>query len=198
MLSEFSTEFTVLTPEFWEQMCHDINEFRNTFQLPVNEPISVNDCNVHNALHIEELVELALATTKVEQADAILDAVYTLVGRTAQVGDYNMETSTVAHIVDILLATASTLGIPYVECWNAIHESNMTKAASSEKEALDTVEHYKNRGIAGEFFISDSGKYLIKCSEDSVDETGSKIRKGKVLKSVNYTPVDLGLILSTN
>lgn len=195
MLREFSNTFTTLTPEFWLQMCKDINDFRTTFQLPVNQPVSENDCNVHNALHIEELVELALATNKEEQADAILDAVYTLVGRTAQVGEYDMENSSVAHMVDILLATASTLEIPYEACWTAIHASNMTKAAITEEEALATVEHYKNRGIAGEVFVADSGKYLIKCSEDSTDETGSKIRKGKVLKSVKYTPVDLVKVL---
>ncbi|EAP94663.1 MULTISPECIES: nucleoside triphosphate pyrophosphohydrolase family protein [Vibrio] len=195
MLQEFSNKFTTLTPEFWLQMCHDIKDFRNTFQLPVNNPISVNDCKVHNSLHIEELVELALATNKAEQADAILDAVYTLVGRTAQVGKYDMESSSVAHMVDILLATALTLEIPYEACWRAIHASNMTKAASTEEEALTTVEHYKNRGIAGEVFVADSGKYLIKCSEDSTDETGSMIRKGKVLKSVKYTPVDLVKVL---
>lgn len=195
MLREFSNKFTTLTPDFWFQMCNDIRDFRTTFQLPVDQPISTQDCNVHNSLHIEELVELALATSKAEQADAILDAVYTLVGRTAQVGDYDMERSSVAHMVDILLATASTLGIPYEACWKAIHASNMTKAASTEQEALGTVEHYKNRGIAGEIFTADSGKYLIKCSEDSTDETGSTIRKGKVLKSIQYTPVDLDKVL---
>ncbi|EII2981669.1 nucleoside triphosphate pyrophosphohydrolase family protein [Vibrio parahaemolyticus] len=198
MLREFSDHFTTLTPEFWLQMCHDIKDFRNTFQLPVNQPISVDDCNVHNSLHIEELVELALATNKAEQADAILDAIYTLVGRTAQVGDYDMKTSSVAHVVDILLSTAATLKIPYKACWDAIHASNMTKAASSIEEALDTIEHYKNRGIAGEFFVSESGKFLVKCSEDSTDETGSTIRKGKVLKSVQYTPVDLEKVLLEN
>ncbi|CAH6829113.1 conserved hypothetical protein [Vibrio chagasii] len=195
MLREFSNTFTTLTPKFWLQMCKDINDFRTTFQLPINQPVSENDCNVHNALHIEELVELALATNKEEQADAILDAVYTLVGRTAQVGEYDMESSAVAHMVDILLATALTLDIPYEACWRAIHASNMTKAASTEEEALATVKHYKNRGIAGEVFVADSGKYLIKCSEDSTDETGSTIRKGKVLKSVQYTPVDLMKVL---
>ncbi len=195
MLREFSPKFTTLSPEFWLQMCQDINDFRNTFQLPVNQSISENDCAVHNALHIEELVELALATKKEDQADAILDAVYTLVGRSAQVGDYDIESSSVAHMVDILLATASTLDIPYEACWRAIHASNMTKAASTEDEALATVEHYKNRGIAGEVIIADSGKYLIKCSEDSIDETGSTIRKGKVLKSIQYTPVDLVKVL---
>lgn len=197
MLKEYSQKFTALTPEVWEMMYSDIREFRSTFRLKIDSPMTDADCRVHQALHIEELVELALANNKAEQADAITDLVYTALGRTAQIGDASLEDSAVAHLVDMFIAAAHTLKIPFEQCWKAVHNSNMTKAATTEEVAKATVEHYGKRGIKANYVLAESGKYVISCSEDSTDETGSAVLKGKILKSINYTEVNLQEVIDT-
>lgn len=196
-MKEYSKPFTALTPEMWALMYRDIREFRATFRLKLDEAITDADCRMHQALHIEELVELALANDKVEQADAITDFVYTCLGRNAQIGDSNYENSAVANIVDIFIAAAKALDINFEECWKAVHASNMTKAAESESVAISTVEHYEARGVKAEYNLADNGTFVVSCSEDWIDETGSSILKGKVLKSVEYTPVDLSFVLNS-
>lgn len=198
MQHEYSTQFTALTASLWQHMYDDIREFRSTFQLKVDEPMTAADCRVHQALHIEELVELALATDKIEQADAIVDLCYTALGRNAQIGDNQFAHSAVAHWVDMFVAAAHTLGIPFQACWDAVHASNMTKAASTEQEAIATVRHYAQRGISADYRLASSGKYVVSCSQDSIDETGSAVLKGKVLKSIHYTPVDLSAVFRAN
>lgn len=195
MQAEYSKNFTALTPELWMQMYSDIREFRATFGLKVDTPMTEGDCRVHQALHTEELVELALAKDKLGQADAITDICYTALGRNAQIGDAELVSSSTAHWVDMFIAAAHTLQIPFEDCWKAVHASNMTKAAESEDIAIATVTHYEKRGIKAGYVLLESGRYIISCSEDSVDETGSAVLKGKILKSVNYTAVDLSAVL---
>lgn len=72
-----------LTTDIFNHLYRDISEFRSTFDLPVASPESLDDKTdtLHTSLAIEELTELAEADNKTEQADAIIDSVYVLMGR---------------------------------------------------------------------------------------------------------------------
>lgn len=91
---------------------------------------------------------------------------------------------------DILYVVAGTI-LEYglqdkmSEVFSAIHKSNMTKACSSKVEALETVEHYESKGYP-----------CFSRYEPAIDKwVVLRTRDNKVLKSINYTPVDIKTIL---
>ena len=63
-----------LSQPIFEHLYRDIVEFRTPFDLPVNQPASLDDNadTLHTSLIIEEMTELAEADSRIEQADAIL------------------------------------------------------------------------------------------------------------------------------
>lgn len=181
-----------LTPDLFDQLYRDITEFRTTFDLPVAQPDTLDEQadTLHTSLIIEELTELAQAPDKTEQADAIVDSVYVLMGRLVHLGHSKIEDNlSITYIIDLLLNVASNLAIDFVPCWNEVHSSNMSKVCRNEKEFADTEAHYAKQGIALQAVVN--GDYIIaKCAQDVV--TAEKtIRRGKVLKSVYYRAADL-------
>ncbi len=190
-------KLTKLTQTIYDHIYADISEFRSTFDLPVNHASSMNDAsdNLHSSLIIEELTELAQADSKIEQADAIVDSIYVLMGRAVHLGHSNIEDNlTISYFIDILLNTADNLNIDFIPCWNEIHSSNMSKVCRDNAEYLATQSFYAKQGI--KLMPVEKGSYIIaKCAEDFISETKT-IRKGKVLKSVNYRPADLSLLVS--
>ncbi|WP_159654738.1 nucleoside triphosphate pyrophosphohydrolase family protein [Vibrio atypicus] len=181
-----------LTTEIFEHIYRDITEFRSTFDLPVSSPESLDDKadTLHTSLAIEELTELAEADSKTEQADAIVDSVYVLMGRLVHLGHDKIEDNlAISYLIDLLLNVAVNRGIDFVPCWDEVHSSNMSKVCRSEKEYAETEAHYAEQGI--KLMAVQKGDYIIaKCAEDFVSE-GKTIRQGKVLKSVYYRPADL-------
>ena len=73
-------QLSLLTQPIYDHLYADILQFRETFDLPCEDPSSLDwqADMLHNSLIIEELTELAVADCKVEQADAIVDSVYVL------------------------------------------------------------------------------------------------------------------------
>ncbi|MCG3728492.1 nucleoside triphosphate pyrophosphohydrolase family protein [Vibrio cincinnatiensis] len=181
-----------LTQEIYHHLYHDISEFRSTFDLPVAAPTSLDAQadTLHTSLAIEELTELAEADNKVEQADAIVDSVYVLMGRLVHLGHKQVNDNiAISYLIDLLLNVAANRGIDFLPCWDEVHSSNMSKVCRSEQEFADTVEFYAKQGI--KLIAVPKGDYIIaKCAEDVVME-GKTIRQGKVLKSVYYRPADL-------
>ncbi|MCL9783444.1 nucleoside triphosphate pyrophosphohydrolase family protein [Vibrio sp. S4M6] len=181
-----------LTPEIFNHLYQDILEFRSTFDLPVNEPNSLDDKadTLHTSLAIEELTELAEAPDKTERADAIIDTVYVLMGRLVHLGHQNIQDNlSVNYLIDLLLNVADNLAIDFLPCWNEVHSSNMSKVCRDEKEYAETKAHYAKQGV--KLMSVQKGEYIIaKCAEDFISE-GKTIRQGKVLKSVYYRPADL-------
>ncbi|MDC0612253.1 nucleoside triphosphate pyrophosphohydrolase family protein [Vibrio sp.] len=181
-----------LNSELFNHLYSDIVEFRTTFDLPVANPQSLDDGadTLHTSLAIEELTELAEAVDVVEQADAIVDTVYVLMGRLVHLGDDTIDSNLgICYIIDLLLNVAANRGIDFVKCWDEVHSSNMSKVCKSQQEYSNTESFYAQQGIV--IAPSSKGNYIIaKCAEDFVgpDKT---IRKGKVLKSVDYRPADL-------
>ena len=103
-------------------------------------------------------------------------------------------TETIDAIGDLLYVTyglADRMNIDIDHYFRLIHESNMTKACTSETEAQATVESYKERYAKKE--ASYAKPYYVKC--DGVDlwivKNGDGLKSDKVLKSINYKPVNI-------
>lgn len=181
-----------LTSDIFQHLYRDIEEFRSTFDLPVADPTSLDSKadTLHTSLAIEELTELAEADCKTEQADAIVDSVYVLMGRLVHLGNDKIEDNiAISYLIDLLLNVAKNRAIEFVACWDEVHSSNMSKVCRNETEYQETEAFYAQQGI--KLMAVQKGDYIIaKCAEDFVSE-GKTIRQGKVLKSVYYRPADL-------
>ncbi|MGF1723517.1 nucleoside triphosphate pyrophosphohydrolase family protein [Photobacterium nomapromontoriensis] len=185
-------KLAVLDQTLFDHLYRDIREFRNTFDLDIESPSTLNEQAdaLHTSLAVEELTELAEADSLVEQADAIVDSVYVLMGRLVHLGDENLEANIgISYLIDLLLQISQRLGFDFVSCWNEVHSSNMSKVCRNEQEFDETKAYYAAQGVV--IVGSQKGAYIIaKCGKD-VDLGGKLIRQGKVLKSVYYRPADL-------
>lgn len=187
-----------LTDEIFQHLYRDISEFRHTFDLPVADPDSLDQAadTLHTSLIIEELTELAEADCLVEQADAIVDSIYVLMGRLVHLGHQQISDNlAINYLIDLLLNVAVNRGINFLPCWDEVHASNMSKVCRNEQEFNDTVDFYAKQNI--QLLAVQKGDYIIaKCAHDVVME-GKTIRQGKVLKSVYYRPADLSSLVSS-
>ena len=146
---------------------NQVAEFHKTFKHPVLDTPQIPDakrCELRVALLQEELNELKEAIENndlIEVADALCDIQYVLSGAVLEFG----------------------MGEKFVELFNEVQRSNMSKACENREEAEQTVEHYKKRGFSAHIEQAD-GKFLVYRDGDK-----------KTLKSVNYSPADLKRIL---
>lgn len=147
---------------------NQVAEFHKVFKHPIlAEPQipSEDRCDLRVSLIAEELKELEQAIKDkdiVEIADALCDIQYVLSGAVLEFG----------------------LGDKFVELFNEVQRSNMSKACETEEEAQATVEHYKLHKDTDAYYLEEDGKFLV-------------YRKGdnKTLKSVNYSPASLKPII---
>lgn len=148
---------------------NQVAQFHKTFNHPVLDKPQIpseNRCELRVSLLQEELNEFVQAIKDknlVEIADALCDIQYVLSGAVLEFG----------------------LGDKFVELFNEVQRSNMSKACNSEQEAIDTLDHYIKRNGTEGYYREIDGKWLV-------------FRKGddKTLKSVNYSEADLKSILS--
>lgn len=150
---------------------NQVAEFHRTFGHPV-EPrpgIPAEDrCRLRVALLREELAELETAIAQkdiTEVADALCDLQYVLSGAVLEFG----------------------LGEKFVELFNEVQRSNMSKTCSSREEAEATARYYEQeKGMPA--YIEQSGNHwLVYRKSDN-----------KTLKSINYSPADLASILHSS
>ncbi|PSV10086.1 nucleoside triphosphate pyrophosphohydrolase family protein [Photobacterium leiognathi] len=185
-------KLSALDQPLFDHLYRDIREFRSTFDLDIESPQTLDEQAdaLHTSLAVEEMTELAEADSLVEQADAIVDSVYVLMGRLVHLGDKKVEDNIgISYLIDILLQMSARLGIDFMACWNEVHSSNMSKVCRNADEYADTEAFYAKQGVV--LTASTKGDYIIaKCAQD-VDLDGKVIRAGKVLKSVYYRPADL-------
>ena len=185
-------KLTQLTTAIYDHLYHDISQFRETFDLPCNTPETLDEKAdaLHTSLIIEELTELAEAPCKVEQADAIVDSVYVLMGRLVHLGNKNVaDNIAISYLIDLFLNVAKQRDIDFMSCWNEVHSSNMSKVCRNQKEYAETEAFYAEQGV--KLIDSVKGDFIIaKCAED-VQLEGKLVRQGKVLKSVYYRPANL-------
>lgn len=146
-----------------------VGEFHKTFQAPillVPQIPSIDRCNLRINLMQEELDEIKEAIENndlVEVADGLCDLMYVLCGSIHEFG----------------------LGEKFVDLFNEVQRSNMSKACNSELEAQETIEHYKLKDGTRGYYKLSNGKWLVYREDDD-----------KVLKSVNYSPAELSKIIN--
>ncbi|QYJ94147.1 nucleoside triphosphate pyrophosphohydrolase family protein [Shewanella spartinae] len=190
-------KLTALDQPLYDHLYRDIHQFRSTFDLPIEDESSLDEQadTLHTSLAIEELTELAEADNRVEQADAIVDSVYVLMGRLVHLGATQMnDRLEISYVIDLLLHVAKNRDIDFVRCWDEVHSSNMSKVCRNEQELEETIAHYAKQGV--EIVGSRKGDFIIaKCAKD-VEMAGKVVRQGKVLKSVYYRPADLAKLVA--
>lgn len=148
---------------------NQVAEFHRTFKAPIlDKPQipSLERCKLRVSLIAEELRELQEAIEAndlVEVADALCDIQYVLSGAVLEFG----------------------LGEKFVDLFNEVQRSNMSKACSTYEEAEATVEFYFQKDGTVAEIIKDEDKFLVYRTSDN-----------KVLKSVKYSPADLKSILT--
>lgn len=138
--------------------------FHEVFKAPVLETPQIPSkerCDLRISLISEELEEMKEAIEKgdvVEVADALGDLMVVLCGSIHEFG----------------------MGDKFDKIFENIHNSNMSKACDSQKDALATLSHYKQKDGTEGVYKEENGKWLVYRKEDN-----------KVLKSINYSPANL-------
>ena len=148
---------------------NQVAEFHTTFKHPIikNPAIpSKERCDLRISLLAEELKELQQA-----------------------VDDNNLvEVADALCDLQYVLAGAILefgLGEKFKELFDEVHRSNMSKACKSVEEADLTIDYYKNTANTESYHKEIDGLFLVYRTADN-----------KTLKSVNYSPADLGGILA--
>ncbi|MBB6004663.1 nucleoside triphosphate pyrophosphohydrolase family protein [Arcicella rosea] len=148
---------------------NQVAEFHRTFKAPILDTPQIPSkerCNLRVSLIAEELKELQEAIEAndiIEIADALCDIQYVLSGAVLEFG----------------------LGNKFVELFNEVQRSNMSKACNTYKEAEDTVKFYFEKDGTLAEIVKDGDKFLV-----------YRISDNKVLKSVKYSPADLKSIIT--
>lgn len=184
----------MLNQDLLNKMQNDITEFRTVFGLSIGGRINDDDDALHTSLFVEELGELSDADNDVERMDAIVDSVYVLMGRVVhEYGDKGLNLDYVSlvnpclYVIDALMQIADNNGWDFAASWDAVHYSNMSKVCDSIDEAKRTRVKYLGADILTK--SEKVGKYyVITCVQDN---SGKGIKPGKVLKSIDYSPVNL-------
>jgi predicted HAD superfamily Cof-like phosphohydrolase len=146
-----------------------VAQFHTTFKHPILETPTIPDskrCDLRVSLIAEELDELREAISDknmVEIADALCDIQYVLSGAILEFG--------LAHKFKAL--------------FEEVQRSNMSKACTSEEEAIATVNYCKEKKREECYYKQEGDLYLVYRKEDN-----------KTIKSINYSPADLKGILN--
>lgn len=147
---------------------NQVAEFHRTFKHPILDRPSIPSaerCKLRVNLIAEELKELEQAIADgniVEIADALCDIQYVLSGAVLEFG----------------------LGKNFVDLFNEVQRSNMSKACNSLKEAEETVRHYAETKGEACYFKEIDGKYLVYRESDH-----------KTMKSIGYSPASLAELI---
>jgi predicted HAD superfamily Cof-like phosphohydrolase len=145
-----------------------VAEFHKTFNAPILETPQIPSkqrCELRVNLLQEELNELKQAIEDgniVEVADALADLQYVLSGAVLEFG----------------------LGEKFVELFNEVQRSNMSKACNTQQEAIATLAFYKQKDGTEGYYKEVNGRWIVYRNGDD-----------KVLKSVAYSEANLKNII---
>ena len=146
-----------------------VADFHRIFKHPVLANPTIPDdnrCKLRVALLAEELKELEVAIINkdiTEVADAFCDLQYVLSGAILEFG----------------------LGDKFKALFEEVQRSNMSKACSTELEAIKTVQFYLAKEGTECYYKEVEGKWLVYRKDDN-----------KTIKSINYSPADLEKLLN--
>lgn len=147
---------------------NQVAEFHKTFNAPILDSPqipSAERCKLRVSLLQEELNELQDAIINndiVEVADALCDLQYVLSGAVLEFG----------------------LGEKFVELFNEVQRSNMSKACANQTEADETIAFYREKGKEA-YSVASGDKFNV-----------HRVSDHKVLKNKSYSPADLKSILN--
>ena len=147
---------------------NQVADFHKLFKHPIlSSPTipSKERCELRVSLIAEELDELREAIANndmVEIADALCDIQYVLSGAVLEFG----------------------LGDKFVQLFEEVQRSNMSKACTNMEEVEASIAHYRDNKGEDCGYRQEGNKYLLYRSTDQ-----------KTLKSINYSPADLKSIL---
>jgi len=147
---------------------NQVAEFHTTFKhpiLPVPAIPSPERCKLRVELLAEELKELQQAIDDNDMVE-IADALCDL--------QYVLSGAVLEF----------GLGEKFKELFDEVHRSNMSKACKTIEEADNTIAHYKGKDSTESYHKEIDGLFLVYRTQDN-----------KTLKSINYSPADLGKIL---
>lgn len=147
---------------------NQVAEFHSTFKhpiLPVPTIPSPERCKLRVELLAEELKELQQAIDDNDMVE-IADALCDL--------QYVLSGAVLEF----------GLGEKFKELFDEVHRSNMSKACKTIEEADNTIAHYKGKDSTESYHKEIDGLFLVYRTQDN-----------KTLKSINYSPADLGKIL---
>jgi predicted HAD superfamily Cof-like phosphohydrolase len=146
-----------------------VSEFHKTFNAPILDKPQIpsrDRCDLRVNLLQEELNELKQAIEDndlTEIADALCDLQYVLSGAVLEFG----------------------LGDKFVDLFNEVQRSNMSKACDTMQEAIETLSYYKQKDGTEGNYKEVNGKWVVYRNSDN-----------KVLKSINYSPTELDKIIN--
>ena len=102
--------------------------------------------------------------------------------------EYTASIDTIVKLLFYIYRMGLYLGIDLDMSFDIVHSSNMSKLCKTEKEAIDTVEWYKqndNRYDTPDYRKSYDGTYWVVFNSST----------GKILKNINYTAADFNKML---
>lgn len=153
-----------------------VKEFNDAFNTERVPSITPSTFDTHPGM-----VKLCLALIK-EEVDELEDAVN---GK-----DMVEVRDALSDILYVVYGMQYRLGIKGDEDFDIVHSSNMSKLCSTEEEAIKTVEWYNDQFEMGKLQYDtpyyEKLDHLVNGQEKWVVKNRST---GKVLKSINYTPV---------
>lgn len=193
---------------------NQVEEFHLAFGCPVLDSVNLKGYPLRVALMNEEFNELKQSTKKSEIADGLGDLLYVTYGTYLALGlkhqwhnrttttnlkiamkviencivtfenycsfeDYENAQESLNVLITWLYTAASLQGINLEMVFDKIHESNMTKACKNMTDVEKTMKKYEDKKP----FFKQLGKYYVVYSKE-----------GKVLKSIQYVPVDLSFL----
>jgi len=91
-----------------------------------------------------------------------------------------------SDILYVVYGAGSSFGIDLDKCFDIVHKSNMSKLCKTKKEAEETVQWYIKKYTNKE--LSYDSPSIRKSNDDKYWVVYNK-STGKILKSINYTPV---------
>jgi predicted HAD superfamily Cof-like phosphohydrolase len=137
---------------------------------------------LYEAMIDEEACELCAAIKPVDVLDAIADILYVGYGYIAAMGPFqHLITEDVFAIMDALYTDSEFSAATIDKAFDRVHESNMTKLCRTEAVADMTIEANRERyPTATKVYMPAIGKWKVYEAES-----------GKVIKSIEYVPVQL-------
>lgn len=187
-----------MTKEMLKKWCSDITNLRNLFLLPVNDPEYSETAHtpLHQGLYDSEMLEGILAENQEKRMDALVDAIYVVVGKLVHRGHtslgevINLSKTDYDKILTILFINDKLFDLEKFHLsWDIIHASNLSKLCYNKSDRDLTLTKYRDLGIYCKAYKTGDA-WVVKATKDGYIGTDF-VPKGKFLKSVSYTKADL-------